>query len=152
MGKSDQAEEVWSVPFTRISELDTLINMPMPFLKALPQPLPFKLETLTQEICDVEQFYAISFDVDDSCMIYGNDPIYTLSLLGNQVIGIHTCMSENSAKSILSGMDDPDGLTLQTQITAFVFGLFSEIEDALFVITSYSIHYTKLYEVGCHGR
>ncbi len=132
MGKTDEIKAQWSVPFAPISELDTVINMPMPFMKNQPRPLPFKLEAFTQEACDTEQLYAISFDVDDSCMVYGNDPVYTLSLLGDQVIGIHTCMSENSAKSILSGMDDSEGLTLQTQITAFVFGLFSEIEDALF--------------------
>jgi two-component system chemotaxis sensor kinase CheA len=132
MGVDAQSEEGWNVPFEPIENLSDVVSMPLDFLKSFDQKLPFHREEFKESDCENAHLFAISFDVDESCMVYGNDPIYTLSLLGEQVVGIHTCMSENSAKSILSGMDDPDGLLLQTQITAFVYGVFSEIEDALF--------------------
>lgn len=65
-------------------------------------------------------------------MVYGNDPLYTLSLLGGKVLGIHSCMNENAAKALLSGFDDPDGLLLRLSMTAFVYATYEEISDALF--------------------
>jgi two-component system chemotaxis sensor kinase CheA len=132
MGKDNQTQQSWEVPFTFIDDVKNVVNMPLEFLKDFTQVLPFKHDGYSEEDCEKRHLFAITFDIDESCMVYGNDPIYTLSLLGDEVIGIHTCMSEQSAKSILSGMDDPEGLLLQTQITAFVYGVFSDIEDALF--------------------
>ena len=132
MGKDTQVEAGWELPFEPIDDLDNIINMPCEFLKDFNEKIVFYNEIFSQEQCDKKHLFVVSFDVDESCMVYGNDPVYTLSLLGDAVVGIHTCMSEQNAKSIISGMDDPEGLLLQTQITAFIYGVFSEIEDALF--------------------
>ncbi|MEA1919023.1 MAG: chemotaxis protein CheA [Campylobacterota bacterium] len=132
MGKDDAAEEHWSVPFTLINDVKNIVNMPLHFLKDFDQKITFKQDDFSENDCSSKHLFAITFDVDESCMVYGNDPIYTLSLLGDDMLGMHMCMSEQNAKSVLSGMDDPDGLLLQTQLTAFVYGIFSDIEDALF--------------------
>lgn len=132
MGREDEAHEAWSVPFTPIEQISSIVDMPLRFLASMNVELPFKIEQLTQEECASQQLYAIVFDVDDSCMVYGNDPVYALSLLGEQVVGAHCCMSENAAKAVLGGFDDPDGLLLRTELTAFVYGVYSDIEDALF--------------------
>jgi len=132
MGKDTQMEEGWNVPFEFIDNIDNIINMPLEFFKDFNEKIVFHNELFSEDQCEKKHLFAISFDVDESCMVYGNDPIYTLSLLGDAIVGIHTCMSEQNAKSLISGMDDPEGLLLQTQITAFIYGVFSEIEDALF--------------------
>ena len=132
MGKDTQMPEGWSVPFEFIENIDNIVNMPLDFFKDFNEKIVFHNKLFSEDQCENKHLFAVSFDVDESCMVYGNDPIYTLSLLGDGIIGIHTCMSEQNAKSIISGMDDPEGLLLQTQITAIVYGVFSEIEDALF--------------------
>lgn len=132
MGKSNEAAAVWSRPFALIEDRSGIVNFPMPFLSMLGVPLPFKIEEIDRAVCEAPQLYAIAFDVDESCMLYGNDPLYALSLLGDQVVGIHSCMSEESAVSVLSGMDDPEGLLLRVELNAFVYGTFEEINDALF--------------------
>ena len=41
-------------------------------------------------------------------------------------------MMDENVKSFLSGTKDEDGLLLKTQITAFVYDTYEEIEDSLF--------------------
>lgn len=85
-----------------------------------------------ETFCSETNFYAVVFDIDDSCMVYGNDPVYTLSLLGDKVLGVFSCMSDENAKGVLSGTEDEDGLLLKTSIVAFIHATYEEIEDSLF--------------------
>lgn len=132
MGKNNEAAVSWKCPFALIADRSAVVNFPMPFLSLLNVPLPFQIDEIDQEVCDLPQFYAIVFDVNESCMLYGNDPLYALSLLGEQVLGIHSCMAPESVVSVLSGMDDEEGLLLRVELYAFVYGTFDEINDALF--------------------
>ncbi len=131
MGKTTEVE-AWSCPYRLVNTIDSIVNVPMPFLRPWTKKLPFKHGELDEELCSKPQLYAVVFDIDESCMVYGNDPVYTLSLIADQVVGIHACMSDNGAKSALSGFDDPDGLLLKLQITAYIHATYDEISDALF--------------------
>jgi two-component system, chemotaxis family, sensor kinase CheA len=131
IGKSTE-EEAWEVPFNLLDNKQTIIDLPMNFLHSLDITLPFELDSLDQSVIDSEQLYCIYFDVDETCMIYGNDPLYALSLLGNKVKGVYSCISEEGAKAILSGMDDSDGMNMYLQMTTFIYATYAEIEDALF--------------------
>lgn len=131
MGKTEEIVS-WSCPFSLIEEKEKIANLPMPFLSGLSFTLPFMIDAIDQAVCDIPQLYAIVFDLDESCMIYGNDPLYALSLLGERVVGVYSRMSDENAVSILSGMDDPDGILLKLEMVAFVYGQFDEINDALF--------------------
>ncbi|MDP3022373.1 MAG: chemotaxis protein CheA [Sulfuricurvum sp.] len=131
MGKTIEVH-VWSCPFRLASDVERIVNIPMPFLRQFNQKIPFKVGDIDEEFCAKEQLYAIVFDLDESCMVYGNDPLYTLSLIGDKVLGIHACMGENASKALLSGFDDPDGLLLCLSMTAFVYATYEEISDALF--------------------
>lgn len=132
MGKSHGEAVEWRCPFTLPQDVERVVNLPMPFLKEAKFTVPFKIEAIDASVCEASQMYAILFDVDESCMVYGNDPLYALSLLGEKVIGVHSCISKENAVSILSGMDDPDGLLLKMQMAAFVHATYDEISDALF--------------------
>ncbi|WP_415398007.1 chemotaxis protein CheW [Sulfurimonas sp. CS5] len=133
MGKTLEEEAGWTVNFSVLENTSSVINMPLNTLNGnLSQKVAFKNAQLDEEFCENENFYAVVFDVDDSCMVYGNDPIYTLSLLGDKVLGICSCMSDENAKSVLSGTEDADGLLLKVQLTAFIKASFEEIEEALF--------------------
>lgn len=132
MGKDHKAVQEWKCPFSLIGDITSLINRPMTFLNNLNDPLPFHIAAIDESICLAPQLYAIVFDVDEACMLYGNDPLYALSLLGNSVIAIQSCLSEENSVSILSGLDDPEGLGLKIQIIAFVQDTFETINDALF--------------------
>lgn len=131
MGKTIEVQ-TWSCPFRLANDIGRVVNIPMPFLRQYWQTIPFKLSEIDEDFCAKEQLYAIVFDLDESCMVYGNDPVYTLSLIGDKVLGIHSCMGENASKALLSGFDDPDGLLLRLSMTAFVYATYDEISDALF--------------------
>jgi len=133
MGKTAESEAVWNMPFTLVDNASSIINMPLNTLRSVKNhPILFKNSKIDEEFCSNSNAYAIVFDVDESCMVYGNDPIYTLSLLGDKVLGVHSCMSLDNTKEILSGTEDEDGLLLKIQLTAIVDASYEEIEDSLF--------------------
>ena len=133
MGKSDESEAAWEAPFQLPADPDSVINLPLNVLNGISsQKIAFKNSEIDENFCNNENFYAVVFDVDESCMVYGNDPIYTLSLLGDKVMGVFSCMSEENAKSVLSGTEDEEGLLLKVQLTAFIYATYEEIEDSLF--------------------
>jgi two-component system chemotaxis sensor kinase CheA len=133
MGKEVEGEVEWEVPFLLATDSEKIINYPLFTLSGVSsRKINFKNPELSQEFCENENFYAIVFDVDESCMVYGNDPIYTLSLLGDKVLGLFSCMSDENAKSVLSGTEDEDGLLLRSHIVAYVYATYEEIEDSLF--------------------
>lgn len=131
MGKSMEVA-AWSCPFNLITDINQIINSDMSFIGKLHELLPFKIDEINQDVCNTAQLYAIVFDLDESCMMYGNDPLYALSLLGDSVLEIQSCMSDDNAISLLSGIDNADGLLLKIEIKAFVYNTFDVINDALF--------------------
>jgi two-component system chemotaxis sensor kinase CheA len=131
MGKEVEAA-VWSCPFVIHNNVQRIVNLPMPFLRTFATPIPFSPQVCDESFCAQEHLYAVVFDIDQSCMVYGNDPIYTLSLIADKVVGVHSCMSDEACVSVLSGMDDSDGLLLKISIVAFVYASYDEINDALF--------------------
>ncbi|MFA6136471.1 MAG: chemotaxis protein CheA [Sulfurimonas sp.] len=133
MDKTAAAPVAWSVPFLLVGDTQKIINLSLPALKSVnSQKVAFKNSEINQDFCSFENLYAILFDVDESCMMYGNDPIYALSLLGDKVLGVYSCMSDESAKSILSGTEDEAGLLLKSYIVAYVYATYDEIENSLF--------------------
>ena len=133
MGKDAKNDAIWNMPFTLIDDSSKVINMPLKTLRYVKNhPISFEKLEINEEFCTSSKPYAIVFDIDESCMVYGNDPIYTLSLLGDKVLGVHSCMNDNNTKESLSGVEDEDGLLLKTQLTAFVDATYEEIEDSLF--------------------
>lgn len=131
MGKSNEVK-TWNCPFVLAEDKDRIRNLPMPFLSQYSHKIPFRESVIDEAFCAKVHLYAISLDIDESCMVYGNDPVYALSLLDEKVLGIHTCMSETKAKEALSGLEDPDGLLLKVQMTALIYATYDEITDALF--------------------
>ncbi len=132
MGKDAEETQEWNRPFSLIPNVTRIVNLPMPFLATMGHPLPFAIGEIDEAVCAEPQLYAIVFDVDESCMLYGNDPLYALSLLGEEVVGVYSCMSREGAVSVLSGMEDPEGLALKLQMVAFVYSTVERISDALF--------------------
>ena len=133
MGKNLHEEVVWEVPFIPMDNPSIGINSPLKTLNGTStHKMNFKNGKIDEEFTKNENFYAVLFDVDESCMVYGNDPIYTLSLLGDKVLGVFSCMSDNNAKSVLSGTEDEDGLLLKSTLVAYIYATFEDIEDSLF--------------------
>ncbi len=132
MGKSSE-KEAWSLPITLLEDISSVVNLPINFLTDTGTFLPLELDKITEENFYDTRLYAVVFDVDASCMVYGNDPAYTLSILGDKVKYVYSCMDEDAAKSVLSGLDDEDeGLGLSLQIIAFIEAGYAEIEEALY--------------------
>ncbi len=132
MGKEVEGEEEWSLPFT-LADKESVLNLPLNTLRSVNDiKIPFCNETIDEGFTQEANLYAITFDVDDSCMVYGNDPIYTLSLLEEKVKGVFSCMSDENAKGVLSGTEDEEGLLLKCSLTAFIYATYEEIEDSLF--------------------
>jgi two-component system chemotaxis sensor kinase CheA len=133
MNKEIQLTQEWSIPFSLVQDMDNILNISMQALRSSnAQKIQFHRGSIDEEFCLNENLYALLFDVDESCMVYGNDPIYALSLLGDKVIGVYSCMTKSDAASILSGTEDESGLLLKSHMIAFVFASYPEIEDSLF--------------------
>lgn len=131
MGKTPENEASdWEKPFTEIENLDCFKTFSFDFLQNV-GALPLN-DTLDHESIKEEKLYAIQFDVDEDCMVYGNDPVYALSLLKEKVVAIYSCMNEETSKSVLSGIDDEDGINLKLNLIAFIKASYAEIEDAIF--------------------
>ena len=132
MGKVAAGESEWEQPFT-LAEKDFVVNLPLTtFRDYKGTKVNFQNPPVDETFCSEANFYGVVFDIDDSCMVYGNDPIYTLSLLEDKVLGVFSCMSDENAKGVLSGTEDEDGLLLRASIVAFVYATYEEIEDSLF--------------------
>ncbi len=131
MGKSTE-KEAWQLPLNLLPDPSIIVNLPLDFLRNSQIALPLHTEKITEVNFNEKRLYAVLFDVDESCMFYGNDPAYALSLLGDKVKYVYSCMNEDGAKSILSGLDDEEGLTLRMQLIAFVQAEYAQIEEALF--------------------
>lgn len=132
MGKETSNETSWELPFMMADESQVL-NIPMNTLRGIESvKIAFNNAEVDEEFCNTQNLYAVTFDVDDSCMVYGNDPVYTLSLLEDKVLGIFSCMSDENAKSVLSGTEDEDGLLLKSSLVAFIYATYEDIEDSLF--------------------
>jgi len=132
MGKNTQEVLAWKVPFELITDVESISELKLDFFEKLDVKLPSKKFVLDEKTINEPYLYAILFDVDEDCMVYGNDPIYALSLLGDKVPHIYSCMDENIAKNLLSGLEDEDGLQLRVKLIAFVNATYEEIEEALF--------------------
>ncbi|MEF3190936.1 MAG: Hpt domain-containing protein, partial [Campylobacterales bacterium] len=131
MNKKEE-RPVWKLPFKLDREAAWLKGAPMSFLSAVTIDLPLSSGEITEENLNDERLYAILFDVAQDCMVYGNDPIYALSLLGEKLLGIDMAMGRDEAKAILSGFDDEEGLLLRSMIIGYARASWSEIEDALY--------------------
>jgi two-component system chemotaxis sensor kinase CheA len=131
MGKTIEVQS-WACPFRVVGDVSRIVNLPMPFLRSFDKKIPFILGEIDEAVCAKEQLYAVVFDIDESCMVYGNDPVYTLSLIADKVVGVHSCMSNNAATASIGGFDDPEGLLLKLSMVAFIYATYEEIGDALF--------------------
>lgn len=124
MGKESEGENTWELPFT-LAEKEYIINLPMKTLRGVDSvKIPFHNPDIDEAFCNEPHLYGVTFDVDDSCMVYGNDPVYTLSLLEDKVLGVFSCMSDENAKAVLSGTEDEDGLLLKSSIVAFIHATY----------------------------
>ncbi len=133
MGKSAVTESSWEVPFLQVNNVQDIINIPLSTLRGIDsKKILFKNQEINEEFCSSENLYAVVFDVDESCMVYGNDPVYTLSLLEDKVLGVFSCMSEENAKCVLSGTEDEEGLLLKSYMVAYIYATYEDIEDSLF--------------------
>ena len=132
MGKELEGVNEWTIPFLQADKF-SVVNYPLSILRGISShKMNFTNEAIDEEYCLNPNMYAVVFDVDESCMVYGNDPIYTLSLLGDKVLGVYSCMSDESAKSALSGTEDEEGLLLKVKLVAYIYATYDEIEESLF--------------------
>jgi two-component system chemotaxis sensor kinase CheA len=131
MGVDSSAVEAFSLPEIFVESRDKIVNFERLDFSKLENPLSDTIEINSDNLNDIRA-YAIFFDVDKSCMIFGNDPLYALSLLGEKVKYITTSLNESDAKKIISGELDEEGLELYLNITALVEASYDDIEDALY--------------------
>ena len=131
MGK-DGVKAAWVNPMRIADENTVLVNATMPFLEDFQSTIAFEYDAINESNINDLRLYAILFDVDENCMLYGNDPLYALSLLGEKVQGISTCMRQDSIRMVLDGTTQDDLLQARMMITAYVHATYEEIEEALF--------------------
>jgi two-component system chemotaxis sensor kinase CheA len=120
----------WEMPFNMMEDCDETINNESFNLHNLHNTVPFEYSEIVEQNIDDERLYAILFDVPENCMVFGNDPIYAISLLDDKVLHIDSCFTKDTANDIIN--DNSDGLILKTQITIYVYAQYIDIEDAVY--------------------
>ncbi len=132
MGVSEDTNiETFTLPDIFVTNSDDISNFELLDFERIHNSLENSTDINAENLND-QRAYAISFDLDKSCMIFGNDPLYALSLLGDKVQYITTSLNENDAKNIILGDLDEEGLDLYLKITALVDARYEEIEEALY--------------------
>ena len=131
MGK-DSTEATWDNPISLLPEDLSVVNDDLPFLANLDIPIPFSSAEINEENINEPRLYGIFFDVDANCMVFGNDPFYALSLLGDKLKYVTTCMNDSAAKEVMSADNEDDLLVFRMSVIAYVYGTFEELEEALF--------------------
>jgi two-component system chemotaxis sensor kinase CheA len=102
-------------------------------LSGLSETIPYQYDEITQANFGEERLYAIHFDVDENCMVFGNDPVYALSLMNEKLISIYNCFNTDTAKELIAGFaDEDDDLLLRSNIIGIVYATFEELEDAIY--------------------
>ncbi len=132
MGTSeDSMSSSFSLPEAFVGSSDDIFNYEKLDLSTLDCEILNDVN-IDEESLNDKRAYAIFFDLDKLCMVFGNDPLYALSLLGDKVKYIATSLSSNDAKNIVLGNDNEEGLELYLKITVLVEAKYEEIEDALY--------------------
>lgn len=131
MGKEEEVIE-WSSPLGMLPDTISVVNDSLPFLADLKIPIPFVSDDFSEENLNDTRLYGVFFDIDANCMVFGNDPFYALSLLGDKLKYVTTCLDDNAAKEILASDSEDELLILRTSIIAYVYASYEEIEEALF--------------------
>jgi two-component system chemotaxis sensor kinase CheA len=123
MGKSQEVIK-WELPFKLHQDIPEVVNRDLDFGK-LEYSIVSECEEINQDNIQEQRLYAIHFDVSEDCMVFGNDPIYALSLMNEKLISIHSCFSNDVAKEILAGFkESDDDLILRTDIIGIVYSTF----------------------------
>ena len=131
MGKTIE-EDVWESPIMLLPDDINIVNDDLNFFKQFKGDIPFITSEITQENFDDKRLYGIYFDIDENCMLYGNDPLYALSLLKDSLKAVTTCLNDTMAKEILDSDKEDDLLKMKMSVIAFAYASYSEIEEALF--------------------
>lgn len=131
IGKEEEVY-VWNNPLHMVPDDISVVNDRLPFLADFKESIPFVSEPFSEENLNTIRLYAIYFDVDANFMVFGNDPFYALSLLGDKLKYVATCLDDNSAKEILASDNEDELLILRTSIIAYVYCSYEDIEEALF--------------------
>lgn len=131
MGKADEVI-VWKPPFHYPENNSSIVEKDFR-LDFIEETIPFELDPITEKNFKDRRLYAVCFDVDESCMVFGNDPVYAMGLLGSNLISIYNCFDTNTAKELIAGFEDnDDDLLLRSKIIGFIHATFDEMEEGIY--------------------
>ncbi len=132
LGEEKEVEQTFQMPFEIPEDRAIIIEQNLSMFKNLEEKLPFEYEEIGESNLNDKRAYGIYFDVDEKCMIYGNDPIYVLSLIAQDVLGIEFGMKKEASLELLNSDGADDVLILHAEIFAALYGSYIDIEDALY--------------------
>lgn len=132
LGIDEDGEKAWVLPFKLADSNSKFLSFKTLSIRGFEGKLPFEEVVITKENLNESRLYALFFDLDSDCMMFGNDPIYALSLLDDKVVSISSTFTREGAKDILTNFEDEEGLTLHLHLVAVVNATYEEIEEALY--------------------
>jgi len=129
-----EVEDIFSLPYREVSkeQKEILLKSDFSFLIESGITIPLDISINTEDDLKKKYLYAIIFDIDADCMIFGNDPIYALSLMNNDVLNISTCITKEMAHKNIDSDDSDDGLKLNISLSVFVYSTYDTIQNALY--------------------
>ena len=131
MGKKGEVV-VWKVPYTTIKNKEDILESDFS-LPVIDDKLPRTMDNIIESNFQDKRLYAVMFDVDENCMLYGNDPVYAMGLLDDKLLNIYNCFSSDVSKEIFSGFEnEDDDIVLRSKIIGFIYSSFEQMEDGIY--------------------
>jgi len=116
----------------QVDDATSIINQSLKTLNGVSsKKINFQNSMIDESFYLNENLYAVVFDIDKSSILDGNDPMKTLSLLEDKVLGIYSCMEDEDSISVISGTEDESGLILRTYIVAYIYARYEDIKASL---------------------
>lgn len=131
MGKSDEKPD-FTLPFTLLQTPSLIVGQTLQIQRDGSFAIPLLSLPINEENLQNERLWGVYFDLTSDCMQFGNDPVYAMSLLGEKLICVSSCIDEESAKISLAAADDDESMLLRMRLCCLVYGRFCDIEDALY--------------------
>lgn len=98
-------------------------------IQAIAKDLPFELDVVDNDFINSDQLYLLDIDLDEQCVEFGNDPVYLVTLLGEEnVYSINTYLSKEPSYIFTNPME------WHTRLCVVARGNKDSLEDAFYNI------------------
>ena len=120
-------------------------------IQAIAKDLPLELDVVDNDFINSDQLYLLDIDLDEQCVEFGNDPVYLITLLGEEnIYSINTYISKDASYIFANPME------WHTRLCVVARGNKDSLEDAFYNILDdvkcYPLSTKRLFETNLQSE